>query len=451
MQKRGMSEVIVSMIMIILVVVAVGIIWFVVKNVFNQGTEEVSLGKVTINLEVKKVVVEQTVGVTTDAIVTVGRGAGSGEIDVIKFIFKNDSDTETFEEKVNIGEFEDRAFTFTLTKFNGSTLKTVSVVPIFMSGKKENFGTMDTFEVTKYNVRPSCEDDDSDKYTSAVCGGYDCDDSSASINPNGTEVCNSKDDDCDGVVDECLSYYYCNAGSCITTDVDFLKYQSGLVSWYRLNENANDETGTNNGAAYNGAVTTTSGKFNNAYSFTDNRSYIDLGQSPTLSFKNTTDFTIMAWIYPVGNSWTSSSGAIFSKFQALNNKREYYVDIVNSGKKIAWNSLPNSSSSTPSSLTSTSAISLSSWTFITFTGMRNPSANKHDIKIYINGILDATGQTNYTCSLSYCLGTNAYIGGIVSSTSTPDRVFNGAIDEVMVFSRALNSSEITTIYGLNLA
>jgi len=39
------------------------------------------------------------------------------------------------------------------------------------------------------------------------CGG-DCDDTRASVNPNGTEVCNGLDDDCDGSVDEGVTARY---------------------------------------------------------------------------------------------------------------------------------------------------------------------------------------------------------------------------------------------------
>jgi len=38
-----------------------------------------------------------------------------------------------------------------------------------------------------------------------VENGNDCDDNEASINPNGTEVCNGQDDDCNGVADDSVS------------------------------------------------------------------------------------------------------------------------------------------------------------------------------------------------------------------------------------------------------
>lgn len=51
---------------------------------------------------------------------------------------------------------------------------------------------------------PDCVDADGDGYCSVESGGTDCDDRRAGVHPGATEVCdNGRDDDCDGLVDEC--------------------------------------------------------------------------------------------------------------------------------------------------------------------------------------------------------------------------------------------------------
>ncbi|MCO4770240.1 MAG: putative metal-binding motif-containing protein [Deltaproteobacteria bacterium] len=45
----------------------------------------------------------------------------------------------------------------------------------------------------------SCADDDGDGFTADTCGGPDCDDTDADINPDAAEACDGVDNDCDGV------------------------------------------------------------------------------------------------------------------------------------------------------------------------------------------------------------------------------------------------------------
>jgi flagellin-like protein len=43
--KRGISPVITTLIIILLALVAIGIVWIVIKNIVSEGTEGISLGR----------------------------------------------------------------------------------------------------------------------------------------------------------------------------------------------------------------------------------------------------------------------------------------------------------------------------------------------------------------------------------------------------------------------
>lgn len=58
----------------------------------------------------------------------------------------------------------------------------------------EDRGTMSHFDAC---VVGECPDNDGDGYLDAACGGDDCNDNDASINPGANDVCNGVDDDCD--------------------------------------------------------------------------------------------------------------------------------------------------------------------------------------------------------------------------------------------------------------
>ena len=73
----------------------------------------------------------------------------------------------------------------------------------------------------------SCQDSDGDSYNDEACGGDDCDDSDISVYPGADEVCDGKDNDCDGGTDDepsasdfcdnglfCDGIEYCGEGSC---------------------------------------------------------------------------------------------------------------------------------------------------------------------------------------------------------------------------------------------
>lgn len=51
-------------------------------------------------------------------------------------------------------------------------------------------------------TQKACADSDSDSYLDSACGGTDCNDKDALVHPNAQELCNGKNDDCDSTTDE---------------------------------------------------------------------------------------------------------------------------------------------------------------------------------------------------------------------------------------------------------
>jgi hypothetical protein len=62
--------------------------------------------------------------------------------------------------------------------------------------------TSDSLEVTLYSGSIDGCDTDGDGFIAGRCGGDDCDEGDAAVNPQATERCNGIDDDCNGAIDE---------------------------------------------------------------------------------------------------------------------------------------------------------------------------------------------------------------------------------------------------------
>ena len=128
MEKRGLSTIVTTVIMILLVLVAVEIVWIVVKKVVGDTSEDISLEKLKIDLQITDVVLTAA----QDSIdVTVERKIGEGDLSAIRFLVSDGTTTETFDIDTTLEELTQETFTISQTDINGLTEVTeVSIAPI---------------------------------------------------------------------------------------------------------------------------------------------------------------------------------------------------------------------------------------------------------------------------------------------------------------------------------
>ena len=143
--KRGLSTLVTSLILILLVLVAVGILYSVYINFIKEGVGDISMGKFTINLEVQSVVVND------DSIdVNVKRNMGDGALTGIKFVVSDGVKTEVFDESTTIDELGSNTFNLAYS----GLVKDVSVAPIVTtsSGKESVGNVADKFEIPEKRI-----------------------------------------------------------------------------------------------------------------------------------------------------------------------------------------------------------------------------------------------------------------------------------------------------------
>ncbi|HPD81743.1 MAG TPA: hypothetical protein PK357_01445 [Candidatus Pacearchaeota archaeon] len=105
--KKGLSTIVATLIIILLVLVAVGIIWVVVRNVIMTNTGQVDIGTKCI---LSQVVAKQVTAVTygdpavptnTTYRVTLERTAGDDQIGGVSLVFTDATEQNTFIVKIN--------------------------------------------------------------------------------------------------------------------------------------------------------------------------------------------------------------------------------------------------------------------------------------------------------------------------------------------------------------
>ena len=91
--KQGMSAVVTTLIIILLAIVALGIIWVVVKNVIQGGAEQVEWAEKCRSVEITAVKIEASGANSDDYTVTLSRiGAGEETIGGVKLVFSDGTD-----------------------------------------------------------------------------------------------------------------------------------------------------------------------------------------------------------------------------------------------------------------------------------------------------------------------------------------------------------------------
>ena len=223
------------------------------------------------------------------------------------------------------------------------------------------------------------------------------------------------------------------AGAACTTDtvqiLDGAPFQS--IATYQLDGDANDLTTNYNGTASN--VTYSTGKFGQACDFNGSSSYID------------TNYTLPAISTYSASLWfkTSATGinqCIFSDANSNGQDNSIRLSVVITNANTFGIALGNGSTSYYDGNVSAISYLNNAWhnLVITYSGTT--------IKLYINNSLIAT----YTSTVSAgTLGTQTLKIGRLGDYS--GFYFNGSIDQVRIYDKALSAADVTTLYNETVA
>jgi len=387
MNKKGMSMVITTFLVILLMLVSIGVIWAVVKNVVG-GSGQVSLDKFTSDFQIERVLLSED-----DVKVVVERGNGNGELVKINFVIDDGENSESFEIEVDLQALGKAEFTLVPVELVIADIKNIKISPIYSSGSNEEVSGVvsDSFNVENLNIVEGDGEGEGD-------GG------------------DEEDGECDPA---CDFLHICNEETLVCDEIPVL---TGLVLWWDFNGNAIDEIEELTGVV-EGAILTT-GHFDQAYEFDSGEETRIIVQDSNIFDDISSEITFSLWI---------KVEDMDTKQKPIHRHGWMEIIIEDNELEVKWEN--DEDGSLKPSVTNLESYE-NQWIHVVSTISGNQA------KLYLNGEEATPDSEN---DFGFKNGGDFYIG----SKENFDDPFSGVIDEIMVFDRALSDSEVLELYGLS--
>ena len=214
------------------------------------------------------------------------------------------------------------------------------------------------------------------------------------------------------------------------------EFPSGLISWWRFEGGTQDEIGVNHGNIY-GDVQFVDGMHGQGASFDGVNDYVETGV--TAGEFPTGSFTIMAWVNSVSNSLHMT----FVGVDGVNagSSALFYLQRDHPGHGDGWYFIVVDVGDSEYGDKFGGGVNNSQWYHIA--AVYDNSSK--EVEIFVDGV--GTGSPATFPQVRDIADSNMLIGaGYYGGSITDD--YQGIIDEVMLFDRALTDEEVESLYNL---
>jgi len=230
-------------------------------------------------------------------------------------------------------------------------------------------------------------------------------------------------------------FYFRSEGSTKVNSSQETKLTDGLVGYWTFDGSdmtatqALDSAGSNDGTLT--GTTRTIGKIGQALDFDGIDDYVDMG-FPSLGIN--TAITMCAWI----NSKDVSNSQNIVQYRDTEDQ-DAFVFRIHSGGNLKVGD------GNGVLITSITTLLANTWYHTCFvaSNLTTGEGTDDNFDIYLNGVVDASSTIYYQAA--YGPGSDSLIG--VKDDSGYDQYFNGSIDEVRIYNRALSQDEISELYS----
>jgi len=255
------------------------------------------------------------------------------------------------------------------------------------------------------------------QYGVETCSSGNWSSCSGSVGPE-AEVCDGKDNDCDGIVD--------NGGVCGTVEVP-----TDFVAYWKFDGSLLDQTGNHNGSFQGGTASYVTGQVGQSIELSGNGQFVDCGSDESTNL--TGSLSITAWIKPDGFG-QAGWGRIVDRGDDIDPNRVGYSFFLNQDNSnfgyVVYGGLARYSDP--------NAIRLGEWQHVAVSF----DETAQELVFYVNG--EEKGRMSHDQTPLDSAGYPLVIG---IRDRDKNRDFDGSIDEVRIYNRALSAEEIQAIFN----
>lgn len=274
-----------------------------------------------------------------------------------------------------------------------------------------------------------------------VCIDAECVLQEPTCNPHSYSVCYAGNvwwynscDEREDMREECYADEICSGGVCVLILPE--PWETGMISWWSFDSNANDIKGSNHGTVYGASLVSSGCKSGSCYDFDGYNDYIGVGNF----YVSGDEITIAAWVNYEAGSFDLDPRIISKAHGTEVYEHVFLLGLDDLSETSAQYRFRFTSGGTSTSYNAGSATPQNGWHHVV--GVYDGSAGI--ARIYVDKTL--VGSTSKSGNLE-TNSDSVTIGKNPVGDEEGGRYWNGKLDEIMIWNRALSSSEITDIYN----
>ncbi len=210
------------------------------------------------------------------------------------------------------------------------------------------------------------------------------------------------------------------------------------ASWNGTTDQVVDSSTSSFDGTSQGSATTTGSGFSRSGTFDGTGDYVSMGDN--LDIVDTTDFTLSAWVNR--SAFTADDQIIAKRTDEASSAVGYTLWIDGDGADDIRFEVSDVTSNDEYLMETTAAITTTGWHHIVVVW---DDDNETNTAIYVDGVKDVSSRTGTFANINSLANSEAFA---VSGESDGGELWDGQIDDVRVYNRALMYEEVTRLYQL---